>query len=162
MKPALFELSADTRFIRQRLHEMAPGDTVSYADLSAIIGKTVSGETSALGSARRSLIKEGYVFSPVRGQGIRRLTDAEVVSAADGDIDGMRRKARRAGMKLSTVSVENLPPDKQIAHAAKSSIAGAVAAITTATAVQKIEKAAAGRSGELPIAETMKALGYEL
>ena len=162
MKPALFELSTDARFIRQRLHGMKPGDTVSYTDLATIIGKSVTGSLSALKTAKRGLLKEGYVFSPIRGEGLRRLTDAEVVGAADSDIAMIRRKARKTGAKLSTVSYEKLPAPKQLAHTAKASIVGAVAAITTNKAMTKIESAVGGRSGELPISETMKALGYNV
>lgn len=160
MKPAQFELSADTRFLRQKLHEMKPGDTLTYAELSQAVSKPVKGSFSALQSAKRSLLKEGYVFSAVVGEGIKRLTDGEVVSAADGDITSMRRRARKAGLKLSTVSYDTLAPEKQLSLSAKSSIIGAVAALTTAKAITRMEKAVTGRSGELPIAETMKALGY--
>lgn len=160
MKPAQFELSADTRFIRQRLHELRPGDSVPYTELSALINKTVEGATPALQSAKRSLLKEGYVFAPIFGEGIKRLADDEVVTAADGDIATMRRRARKAGMKLSTVSYEQLTPTKQLALTAKVSIVGAIAAIATGRAIVAIEKVASGKSGELPIAETMRALGY--
>jgi hypothetical protein len=158
MKPAQFEMSADARFLRQKLHEMKPGETVSYADLTALIGKSVTGNFSALQTAKRSLLKEGYVFSPVRGEGVKRLTDADVV--AQDDITPIRRHARRIGKKLSTVSYEQLNPAQQLQHTAKASIVGMVAAVATEKAVEKIEKAATGRSGELPIGETLKALGY--
>jgi hypothetical protein len=158
MKPAHFELSADARFLRQRLHELKPGDSVTYADLSKIIGKPVTGATPALQSAKRGLLKEGYVFSPVRGEAVRRLTDADVV--AGDDLSPLRRHARRVAKKLSTVSYEQLNPAQQLQHTAKTSIVGMVATVTTDKAVAKIEKAAGGRSGELPIGETLKALGY--
>lgn len=158
MKPAIFELSADARFIRQRLHELKPGESVSYTELSKIIGKTVVGSTPALQSAKRGLLREGYVFSPVRGEAVRRMTDADVV--AGDDITPLRRHARRVGKKLSTVSYEGLSAQQQLAHTAKASIVGMVVAVTTENAVAKIEKAAGGRAGELPIGETLKALGY--
>jgi hypothetical protein len=162
MKPARFELSADTRFIRQALEAVKPGEMISYAALSKLISKTVSGQTPALQTARRTLVKDGYVFSAVTGTGFRRLTDGEIVAASGSDIAAVRRKARRAGLKLSTVSFEALTPEQQLAHAAKASIVGAVAAITTDKAVAQVEKAASGRSSELPVGETLKALGYKL
>ena len=84
----------------------------------------------------------------------------KVAGKADADIKMMRRRARRAGVKLSTVSYEKLTPPQQLAHTAKSSIVGAIAAIATDKAIQKVESAASGRSGELPIGETLRALGY--
>lgn len=159
MKPAQFEMSADTRWLRQRLHEMSPGDFVSYAELSEKIGKPVTGGYSALQSARRHLIKEGYVFSPIRGEGMRRMTDSEVV--ATDDIAPLRRHARRVGTKLSAVSYDQLTAPQQLYHTTKSSIVAVVATITTECAVKKVEKAAGGMAGELPIAETLRALGYK-
>lgn len=158
MKPAQFEMSADARFLRQRLHEMKPGDNVTYEELGKLLGKTVTGSTSALQTAKRSLLKEGFVFSAVRGEGVQRMTDAAVVAA--DDISPLRRHARRVGKKLSTVSYEALSAQQQLAHTAKASIIGMVTAVTTETAVLKVEKAASGRAGELPISETLKALGY--
>jgi len=162
MKPAQFELSADTRFLRQKLAEVKAGDTISYAALSEAVGKPVDGAFSALQSARRKMEKEGFVFSPIRGVGLIRLDDAGVIDAADSDIAAMRRKARRSGVKLSTVSYDALPDGKKLAFTAKASIVGAIAAIATNKAVAKLEKAAGGRSGELPITETLKALGYSV
>lgn len=158
MKPAQFEMSADARFLKQRLQQVQPGQSVTYDELSTLIGKRVSGGTSALQTAKRSLLKDGYVFSPIRGEAIKRLTDADVVST--DDITPLRRHARRVGKKLSTVSYETLSQPQQLAHTAKASIVSMVAAVTTETAVSKIEKAAGGRSGELPIGETLKALGF--
>jgi hypothetical protein len=83
-----------------------------------------------------------------------------VIDAADSDIAAMRRKARRSGVKLATVSYDALPEGKKLAFTAKASIVGAIAALATNKAVAKLEKAAGGRSGELPITETLKALGY--
>lgn len=158
MKPAQFEMSADTRFLKQRLQQAQPGQSITYSELSALIGKTVSGSTSALQTAKRSLLKDGYVFSPIRGEGLQRLTDANVV--AEDHISPLRRHARRIGRKLSTVSYEALTAEQQLTHTAKTSIVAMVTSVTTENAVTKIEKAAGGRSGELPISETLKALGF--
>jgi hypothetical protein len=160
MKPAIFEMSPDTRFLRQKLRALGQGVEVSYADLGKEIGKEVGGGFPALQSAVRGLLKEGYVFSPIRGVGLRRLTDAEIVSASDGDITSLRRRAKRAAKKLSSVEYQKLTPAQQLAHTAKTSIMGAVASMTTDRAVNAIEKVAGGKAGELPIRETMKALGY--
>lgn len=160
MRPAMFELSADARFLRQELQKLKPGEEITYGRLSQIVGKEVRGSFPALQSARRGLVKDGFIFSPVRGEGIRRLTDNEVVDAASGDITRMRRHARRAGLRLSTVEVDKLTPEKQVAFTAKASIIGAVSALTTEKAIAKVEKVSGGRAEELPIAQTLKALGF--
>lgn len=160
MKPApSFELSPDTRFLRQRLHELKPGEEIAYAELGKLISKEVSGSSAALQSAMRGMRKDGYVFSPIRGVGVRRLTDAEIVAASDGDIDAIRRKAKRGAQKLAQADFAKLNNKQQLSQVAKLSIMGAVAAMVTNRAVDAVEKAAGGQAGELPIKSTLKALG---
>ena len=160
MKPPQFELSADTRFLRQKLHEMKPGDFISYAALSELISKDVTGATSALASAKRGLLKEGYVFGTVRGEGVKLLVEVDTLKAADMGLQSVRRRSRMEAKKLSTVSADKLPANMQNAFTAKLSIFGAIASFATDKAVAAIEKTAGGRAGELPIKDTMRALGY--
>jgi len=160
MKPAQFELSTDARFIRQRLHEMKPGDEISYEELGKDINKDVTGGMSALQSAKRSLLRDGFVFSAVTGVGIKRLIDVEIVKVGDKDIAVMRRRASKARLKLSTVSAEGLTPASNLDLIAKQSIIGAISIVTDHRSVEAIRGAVGGRSTELPIAATLKALGY--
>ena len=160
MKPPQFELSADTRFLRQKLHEMKPGDFISYADLSELISKDVTGATAALASAKRGLLKEGYVFGTVRGEGVKLLVEIDTLKASDMGVQAIRRRSRLEARKLSTVSPDKLPANMQSAFTAKLSIFGAISSFATEKAVTAIEKAAGGRAGELPISETLRALGY--
>lgn len=160
-KPAIFEMSPDTRLLRQRLARMGKGETITYAELSAEISKEVTGGFSALQSARRSLLNdEGFVFSPVRGEGLKRLNDSEIVAASDGDIVALRRRSKRAARKLSSAEFDALTEEEKLQHTAKASVLGAVAAMTTEKAVTAVSKVAQGRANELPIRDTLKAMGY--
>ena len=158
-KPMMFEASPDARLLRGRLKAVEIGQMVTYVELSAVVSRTVGGAFGPLRTALRSLLHdEQRVFGVVRGIGLKRLSDAEIVEAADSDIDSVRRKARRAARKLTSVQdFAAMDPAKQLAHTARLSIFGAIGHMTTESAVRKIETAATGRATELPIAETLKA-----
>lgn len=159
MAAPLFEMSADARLLRQRLAKMQAGDEVSYAELTKEIGRDVDGACSALQSARRSLLNSNQiVFDVVRGVGLRRLTDAEIVDASERDIAHVRRAARRGAKKLLSIgNFDALPNDKQLQHTTRLSVMSMIAHTTSDKQISKVEKAASGRSQELPIAETLAA-----
>ncbi len=159
MKPALFQASPTTRLLRQKLKTVPVGSTVSYADLGAEISETVSGVHSGLQSARNSLLRSDHmVFSAIPGEGLKRLTDSEIVAASDQDIDGIRRKARKAAIKVTSVKdFAGLPPKDQIGHTTKLSIFTAVASMASDRGLKKVEAAVGGRASELPIGDTLKA-----
>lgn len=115
-----FEISADTRLLYQVLARVQPGQTVSYARLSEAVGYAVSGSTTHLQSAlRMATTNDEAVFDNIRGEGYRRLTDEEIISAATRDTDSLRRKARRAARKLATVSdFSAMPPEAHRAQRA--------------------------------------------
>lgn len=159
MKPAIFEMSPNTRLIRQRLATAAVGDLIGYRELSALISSPVSGETAALQSARNSLlVQERRVFGCIRGEGLKRLNDSEIVAAADGDIDGIRRRAKKAVCKITSVQdFAGMTAKDQLAHTTKTSIFTAVASMSSDKGMKKIGTAVGGRASELPIAETLRA-----
>lgn len=162
-KPAVFEMSADTRLLRQALSRVAVGATISYESLSAEISKPVSGSFAALHSARDSLLRhDRIVFSVIRGEGLKRLDDREIISAGDEDVSAIRRKSRKALRKLTAIADYNaLSPADQLRHTATVSIFAAVADMATDKGVKKVEATAQGRSGELPIALTLSAFATE-
>lgn len=159
MKPAIFEMSPDTRLIRQRLREMKVGDFVSYTDLSSLISKPVSGATSSLQSAVGSLLRQdSIVFSVIRGEGLKRLNDSEIVAASDCDVDAVRRRAKKAATKITSVQdFAKLTSKEQLAHTTKLSIFTAVASMASDKGIKAVANVATGRSSELPIAETLRA-----
>ncbi len=160
MKIASFKMSADTRLLKQALEKLDQGGYISYKDLSFIIAKPVEGSTPALQSAKASLLKVDYVFAPVRGEGLKRLRDDEIVHASDGDVRGLRRKAKKGVRKLVSVQeFAKLDPKLQLQHTTRTSLMTMIADVTTARGLTKVEKqvVSSGRSGELPIAETLAA-----
>lgn len=159
MKPATFEISMNTRLIRQRLAASKIGDVVSYVEMSTLISAPVSGSTASLQSAVNSLLhQERMRFGCIRGEGLKRLSDREIVAAANSDVDRIRRGARRGTIKITAVQdFAAMTPQDQLAHTTQLSILTATRAMTSHKAIKRIEAVATGRSTELPIAETLRA-----
>jgi hypothetical protein len=158
-RPMTFEASPDTRLLRAKLKSIEIGQSVTYAELSQVISRPVSGSSVPLRSALRGLLHdEQRVFGVIRGVGVKRLADPEIVEASDSDVDSIRRKAKKAARKLTAIQdYAQLDPAHQLAHTARLSIVGAIASMTTDKAIKKIEAVSSGRASELPIAETLRA-----
>lgn len=155
----MFEMAPDTRLLRQTLAKASIDDFITYDALSAVISKPVNGGTHALQSARNSLLRrERMVFGVIRGSGLKRLNDTDIVSASEQDVVGIRRKAKMAVRKLTSVQDYNaMPADKRLAHTVKMAVYTAVADISTERSMEVIEKASVGRSSALPFQDTIRA-----
>jgi hypothetical protein len=157
----MFEMSPDTRLLRQHLRAAIVGQTMTYDELSKVIGKPVDSANTSLRSAINSVLRHDHiVFAAIRKVGIERLSDDRIVSASDQDIDGIRRKAKRGAIKLTSISdYDKLTPAKQLMHTARLSVLTMVAYSTSDGGLKKIEKAAVGKKTELPLKETLAAFG---
>jgi hypothetical protein len=154
----IFEKSDDTKILTEHLAGAQIGEVVTYAELSRVVGKSLSGFRSALASARRQVLKEkGFVFGTEKGVGIRRLSNEEIIAASTSDRHAIRRKARRSLQKLGTVKYAALDATKQIALTAVAAVFHATAEINRDSSMKLIQ-AAAGSSQQLPIRETLQAL----
>lgn len=155
----LFEMSADARLLRQMLNKAKIGDIVKYSEMSAEINHEVTGSTSALHSARRSLLNhDNYVFETIPNVGLKRLTDTEIVSASERDVNRIRRAAKKGAKKLaSIVNYAALPNDAQLQHTTRLSVFGLIAHAASDRGLDKVSEKASGRHTELPIADTIAA-----
>lgn len=155
-----FQLGLDTRLLIERLGEAEIGETVAYADLTELLGRDVTGEARpALVSARHRLLADRHiVFGTVRGRGLKRLSDVEIVHAGT-DALGRARRAARRGIKVVTAvtDFQALPDGEKVRHNAMVSVLGAIDALSSHAATQRIERCVAASPGPLPIAGTMDA-----
>lgn len=154
-----FELSVDTRFLYERLVRTPVGATVTYRELGDEIGRAVDGSDGNLASAlRRAFQIDGLVFANVPKLGYRRLTDAEIVKSATRDVEAVRRRARRAGKKLTKVQdFSAMTQQERTEHNAHLSIFAAITQMTKPNAVRVVESRVASTGRELPFAETIEA-----
>lgn len=164
MSEYIKEMAPETRIVLQRLREMKIGDFVSYDELSELSGKQIAGDSFNLSTARRSLLKSDHmVFEVIRMSGLKRLNDTELaMSASDKFVDKSRRHAKRSAQKMACIeSYDKLSPAAQLAHTIKISFFGAIAYMARKGQLERASQAVAGRSGELPISETLKAFSKE-
>ena len=157
MKPT-FEMSIDTRLLHDRLKAANVGDVVGYEEMDRILGRDVRGDAyGSLHSARRRLQKnDQIVFGTVHKVGLKRLNDVEIVASAEAEIDGLRRRARRAGERVTCVqNFAGMPAESQIKHNASLSLFGAVSAITNSKRVKRLEERVKAARAALPLAKTL-------
>jgi hypothetical protein len=154
-------LSIDTKMLTDRLAKLGTGEMVPYAELSSLIGRNVQKEARGnLMSAMRRLLADGSVFGTVRGQGVKRLTDLEIVGCGPEIIGRVRRAARRAGAKLANIQdFDALPPEAQTTHNMALSVVGVLAHMTKAGTVRKLEERIEAGRQALPLRRTLEVLG---
>ena len=154
-----FEIAVDTRLLHQALSKVRPGEEISYAKLSEVVGYKVDGANTNLQSAiRRCFSNDEIVFDNIRGTGYRRLTDEEIISAATRDTDALRRKSRKAAKKLAVVTTVNeMAPEKRIEHNARLSLFAAITAMTKPKAIEQLKSNVSSFGTELPFAKTLEA-----
>lgn len=155
------QLSIDTKTIQDRLAKCAVGDTVSYEELTALVGRDVQQQARGnLMSAMRRLVPDGKVFATIRGEGVKRLSDVEIVGVGPATMNRMRRAANRARAKLAQVDdFEALPRDAKITHNLSMSVLGVLHHMTKASTVRQLEARIDQAQKALPLAKTLEALG---
>jgi hypothetical protein len=161
--PMQFEMSADARFLYQSLRAAKAGDVVTYAELGEVIGKIVHGGMGALQTAIRVALREDrFVFSAVRKVGVKRLTDAEIVTLGESETSGTHRRVKRTARRLTAIQdYASLSPPSQLRHTALLSVNTMIADATRVQNITRVANVSHGRSTELPIHETLKAMGFE-
>lgn len=155
-----FRASVDAVALHRLMREARVGEVITYAQMTAALRRRVDSSTPELRTAMKMCEREDrMIFGAVRNEGYRRLSDTEIVDASDGQMTRSRKMARRASARLGLVEFDRLPETHQIKHNAAMSIFGLVIASSNAGAVKKVTAAVAKSRRELPMAETIKALG---
>lgn len=147
------DLSPDAITLRKRLETLAPGDSVTYAELTKLIGGDVQrSRHGALYRARAILMREkSMVFAAMKGEGLKRLTDDEIAKTGYGVIRTVRRASSRGMKRLACVSeFEKLSSDAQTAHNTAMSVLGTLHQFTAPARVEKIEGAVREQKAALP------------
>ena len=157
MTKLTFQTSEDTRLLIIRLEKAATvGEIISYADLSATIGKPIQANRGALATARKTvLVDRNFVFGTERGIGLKRLSDDEIIESTTGDRKSIRGKATRSMRKLNAVEYLMLSKTKQIAATAIMAVFNAARVLTREHSVRQL--ASVANSQKLNFQETLNA-----
>lgn len=157
-KRPTFEMSLDTRTAIERFQRAAIGDTVTYADLGAALGREVDGGSPTVQAALHRLERDGVIFGNVRGVGYQRLGDVAIVGTIEHERVSLRRRARRIVHRLTSIAdFDALPNDLKVKHNAAVSGFGAIASVLSPAKMKALETTVEKAQAKLPLAKTLAA-----
>lgn len=161
--PVIFQASADALALHEHLILTPVGGIATYDRLGDAIGKPVSGASNVLRTARLIAQREdGIVFACVRKEGLKRLDAEGIVSLAGTETLSVRRRARTVGKRLGLAVFEELREASRMRAIGLASVLAVVADLTREKSVLRVTQAASGRAAQLPIRETLQALGLQI
>lgn len=142
------ENEADIQALTEALRALSIGSTLSYASMSATIGRDITARRWLLQRACKEAETEtGSLYEAVRGEGIRRLAGEETPSVGLAAIRRVRRAAKRGVQRLSKVRSNDLEPDVAAKIVAHKSQLGAISLVAdgrkSATIVSEAERTGA-------------------
>lgn len=139
------ETHADTLRLIACLRKVKVGAALRYDELAAVAGRDLSKLYGILRTARKRIELEGYIFGPIPGIGLKRLSDIQTVEEGRRYVRQAGRKAGRARRTLGGVNeFETLPNDAKLRHNVAMAQAGIIEHQTRFHTAQRI----AARVGE--------------
>lgn len=152
------ELSVDTQVLERLLLEVPVDGFIGYETLTKAIGRDVQTRARHIlqSAVRRAQRDKSIVFSAVRGEGLKRLTDGAVLGVGAAAVASIGRKSRRAVRTLGCANFEALKPSERSQHNMLVSQLGVLAHITSGATQKKLE-ARAGHE-KLAVAKMLEAV----
>ena len=109
----------EVRMLMKAFPDLQADSFLSYDEIGAEI-KESYGENrfrTVLSSWRRALQEQGLVTECVPSQGIRVMTDSDVIASAYGGVNSARKKIRRTAKKISVIRPEDERIQAEALHA---------------------------------------------
>jgi hypothetical protein len=157
-KAPLFQPSIDTQMIEERLRKAPVGDLVTYAELTQLVGRDVREAVyHCLQSARKRLEKDGMLFGTIEGEGLRRLSDSEIVKVPAAATLRQRRMSQRVLRQLACVQdFPALSAQDRVAHNTSMSLHGAIYLMTKPNEVKRLSDRVSEAGEKLATAKTLE------
>lgn len=152
------QISVDTEIIFKRITDLEIGETATYQELSALIGRPIQGEAYGnLCTARRKAFNERQmVFGTIRNEGIRRLDDAGRLVAGRDQISRSRKAARKARRIVATVDPEKLSEDDRRTYESAVMTSTVLELVTKPSKQKRLESAIREAKARIPVADVLK------
>jgi len=151
------EASIDTMLIYNILKDVVPGGIVSKDDIVAKLGRPYEAIRPNVDSARRIAQRDNQmVFGPVRGVGLKRLSDQEISEEGCSLAEKTRRAARRSKKKLQCVNVEQLDRTEVNRLYVSMSMVSFLGNMTAKKRLTQVEAAVVQSQERLPIGKTLE------
>lgn len=160
MKPVIPTISQDSLILADRLRKLATGEKCSYAELTVLIRRNVQTDArGCLDTARRILQREEQIiFAPIRGEGLKRLSDGEITHIGTETLQRINRASKRGVHKLTCVKDFNvLTNEEKVRHNAALSILGVFYEVSKSKGVKRIEAAVSVIQKQLPLKDALQA-----
>jgi len=140
-----FKLHIDTQLLIEKLRELNYGDSITYRQLSELIGRNVQTEAAhILTSAIHYLAREEAVFfNKVRSTGVQRVTESD--RSREIPLRGRKRirnEARRMARELNYVPPDKLSREEQKERNANIALSSTLNHLAKEKEVQKVHEAA--------------------
>lgn len=151
-----FRRSYETYRLVELLSELHPGEAYTYRQLSEAMGMEIVGITPSFQSAKRLVFREyGVVLETMYGEGVRRLTDEEIVENSRRGTLTVSRRASQESKRLAQVDFASLSEEQRRTYTTHQSILGAIQAISSARGIATVRNNVIGEMRQLPIKETL-------
>jgi hypothetical protein len=159
-KKRIREASADARLLYQMLTKMNVGDFAAYAELNAIIGRNVQKEGRGFLNTARIMAEreDGKTFGVVINEGLKCLSDSEIVNTAVFSLGHIRRTSRRSIKRMACIAdLGAMPNEEKIRLNTYASILGVMATMAKGSSIKKIEARVQETQDQLPYVKTLEA-----
>lgn len=158
-KKTIPSISIEAQELIKRMLEAEVGDIIPYDELNELcMGDVRNGKAWALNTARRNVLRDyQMVFQVVRGVGIKRANDGEIIDEAGQGLTRIHRRIGRDMQKLMAVAeYDKLPPAKKVQFNARISQLGALYLITKTSTAKRIEGRVLEADKKLSLPETLE------
>ncbi|SCM71564.1 hypothetical protein KL86PLE_100265 [uncultured Pleomorphomonas sp.] len=156
MPRPIFQSSAETRLITQELAKCAKGEIIPYERICEVVSRPLDDIRGNIATAMRRVLRDkDFVFSAVRGVGLKRLTDAEIVADGSARTTALHKSAARAVERQSKADFDSLTNEQKIRFSAEMSVNSAIAMMTRESSIKKVEAKVPPAARELPTNDTL-------
>jgi len=138
-----FQISVEAEALIRLLVDCPVGSTIDYKAMNDACGVLVRDRKWIIATARNHMLNDHQaVFAAIRGVGLKRLTDSEIVASGDDHCRRIRRAAKRGIRQITCVSFEAMSTEDRARHNARLSVLTVMHSITRPTEAKKLESAA--------------------
>jgi len=154
-----YERAIETDLLYGTLREVKPNKSISYADLSELIGADVQKNNARgyLYTARRLCETDhDIVFEVVRNVGLKRIVNDDVMGVAESAFSSIRRKAGKTIKTIKTVNYKALSNEGKTKHNASITLMGTISLFSKKRSQLLLEDKARETGKALPLGKTLE------
>lgn len=145
------ENTADVESLARALSALSIDETVTYQQLTNLIGRNIQSHYWLLNKARKIVEEEtGSLYEVVRNVGIKRLASEDAANVGLSVIGKVRRTATNGIKRLANVRCNDMPAEEANKVLAHRSQLGAIALVADGRKSVTVAKEAAVNGGVVP------------